>query len=92
MSHSSRSYPCPECAGQIPYERLEVVRQESLAAIEYMKDPGFVQHIKWHLTHDLAEHMLKEGYIAFDEKQVDSMYLRTRAHRRCAEGEGTAGR
>jgi hypothetical protein len=79
MSDSSRSYPFPECAGNLPVHRLEVMRQESAVDIRYMKDPGFIQHIKHDLTHHLAEHMLKDGYIAFDDRPVDPMYIRMRA-------------
>jgi hypothetical protein len=56
ISESSRNYPCPECAGQMPYERLEVARQEIIADSRYMGEVGFIKHS---LAHDLAQHMLE---------------------------------
>jgi hypothetical protein len=63
----------------MPMEQLEVVRQESLLAIKYMAEPMFIENAKHHLAHDLADHMLKHGYIAFDDKMSDPQYARMRA-------------
>jgi hypothetical protein len=79
ISESQRSYPCPECAGQTPYELLEVLRQDSVVDTRYMREPGYVQHVKTDLAHQMAQHMLEHGYIAFEDVPVDPMSIRTRA-------------
>jgi hypothetical protein len=80
ISESYRHYPCPECfAGQMPYERLEVVRQEIIADSRYMGEVSIIKHIEHDLAHQLVRSMLEQGHIHFDDRPSDLMTVRIRA-------------
>lgn len=65
-----RDFPCPNCSDVVPVERLEAVRAQSMGDFRYWQEPGYVEHIKHDLAHQLAKHLLDEGYIDFQHHDI----------------------
>lgn len=77
MTESSREYPCPACADTTRLERVQAAREETLVA-SYIKDPGFVDHVRRGLAHQLASHLLERDYIKFERGPEDEQNMRFR--------------
>ncbi len=75
MVDSSREYPCPECADVTRLERVQAAREETFAAT-YIKEPGFLDHVRRGLAHQLAGHLLEHGYIKFERGPQDEQNMR----------------
>lgn len=70
MTESSREYPCPACADTTRLERVQAAREETFAA-SYINDPGFVDHVRKGLAHQLASHLLEHDFIKFERGPED---------------------
>lgn len=75
MEESSREYPCPECADMTCLERVWAAREETHVA-SYIKEPGFLDHVRSGLARQLASHLLEHDYIKFERGPEDDQNIR----------------
>jgi hypothetical protein len=70
---TSRSYPCPECSGSIPQERLEVVQYHGMVDMrDYDGDPEFKRYVARNAAHNFVDALLQEGFIRYESGPGDS--------------------
>lgn len=70
---TSRSYPCPECSGSIPQERLEVVQYHGMMDMrdERHGDPEFMRYVARNAAHSFVEKLLQDGFIRYESGPGD---------------------
>ena len=69
IDDASRIFPCPECAEEVPMEKVAIVEVHSrvsvLHAVRYAGHPGFMEDVKETAAAMLVDELRKSGFISF---------------------------
>jgi hypothetical protein len=71
-----RDYPCPECGDSVTMGQVQALRQEAFATTMYANEPGFIQHVREGLAHQIVSQLLKDGYTTVKRGPDDSREMR----------------
>jgi hypothetical protein len=66
LEASVRVYPCPECGLKVDTDRLAVLDVHARVDTRYENSTDFQEYAQRHLAHLLVDHLLQDGYIAFE--------------------------
>lgn len=74
-TQSSREYPCPECSEIVPVEHVGAASEEVFVA-SYVNEPGFMEHVKNSLGHQIVDFLLRHNYVEFERSPTDERQMR----------------
>ncbi len=65
-----RTFPCPECGDTVPLERVAVLDTHTMVDSMYVGHEDFERWAMESVAHQMVDHLLREGYIAFEKGRV----------------------
>jgi len=71
---SSKEFACPECAPQVPEERVAIL--EFGAMVQSVDDPRYEDAVRKQAAHTLVDSILRKGFIRFRKGSVDEFNMR----------------
>lgn len=66
-----REYPCPECCGMVPENRISVVAKHSMLGMEYARHLQIRTAIHAQMAAKIGRFLLENNLIRFDEGKED---------------------
>jgi hypothetical protein len=75
LEEVARTYPCPECSDTVSIDRVAFLESQTLVDGFILMDRGFNEHIHRTAAYNLAETLLRNGFIQVVEQKRDDRQM-----------------
>lgn len=77
LAASSRTYPCPECRPEVPFDQTAMESTNIEVHPEYIGNPEALRHIQEACTHRLVDRIISRGWITFTQRPSGDPFIPT---------------